>query len=89
MLWLKPYIDMNTDLRKKNKNCFLKNIFFKLMNNAVFGKTMENVTKHRDTTIVTTESRRNYLVSEPNYHTTKFFTEHLLVIEIKKKQRYL
>ena len=56
------------------------------MNNAVFGKTMENVTKHRDTTIVTTERRRNYLVSEPNYHTTKFFTEHLLVIEIKKNR---
>ena len=66
----------------------MKNIFFKLMNNAVFGKTMENVRKHRDIKLVTTERRRNYLVSEPNYHTTKFFTEILLAIEMKK-QRYL
>ena len=58
------------------------------MNNAVFKKTMENVRKHRDIKLVTTERRRNYLVSEPNYHTTKFFTETLLAIEMKK-QRYL
>ena len=51
------------------------------MNNAVFGKTMENVRKHRDIKLVTTERRRNYLVSEPNYHTTKFFTKNLLAIE--------
>ena len=59
------------------------------MNNAVFEKAMENVRKHRDIKLVKTERRRNYLVSEPNYHTTKIFTEHLLAIEIKKKQRYL
>ena len=57
------------------------------MNNAVFGKTMENVRKHRDIKLVTTERRRNYLVSETNYHTTKFFTEHLLAIEMKKKKK--
>ena len=73
---LKPYIDINTDLRKKAKSDFEKD-FFKLMNNVVFGKTMENVKKIRDIKIVTTERRRNYLVSESNYHTTKFFTEHL------------
>ena len=49
------------------------------MNNAVFGKSMENVRKHRDNKLVTTERRRNYLVSEPNYHTKKFFTEYLLI----------
>ena len=83
--WLKPYIDMNTDLRKKAKNDFEKD-FFKLMNNAVFGKTMENVRKHRDIKLVTTKRRRNYLVSEPNYHTAKFFTENLLAIEGKKTE---
>ena len=51
------------------------------MNNAVFGKTMENVRKHRDIKLVPTERRRNYLVSEPNYHTTKFFTEHLIEMQ--------
>ena len=86
--YVKSYIDMNRDLRKKNNNNFEKD-FLKLMNNAVFGKTMENVRKHRDIKLVTTQRRRNYLVSEPNYHTTKFFKENLLGIEMKKKQRYL
>ena len=53
--------------------------------NAVFVKTMENERKHRDIKVITTE-RRNYLVSEPNYHTTKFFTENLLTIEMKETQ---
>ena len=67
---------MNTDLRKRAKNKFEKD-FSKLMNNAFFGKTMKNVRKHRDIKLVTKEKRRDYLVSEPNYHTTKFFTENL------------
>ena len=50
------------------------------MKNTVFGKTMDNVRKHRDIKLVTTEKRRTYLVSEPNYHTIIFFTEHLLAI---------
>ena len=54
------------------------------MNNAVFGKTMENVRKHRDIKLVTTDKRRNKLVSEPNYHTMKCFSENLLAIEMKK-----
>ena len=74
---------MNTKLRKEAKNEFEKD-FFKLMNNSVFGKTMENVRKHRDIKLVTTDEKRNKLVSEPNYHTTKRFSENLLAIEMKK-----
>ena len=54
------------------------------MNNAVFGKTMENLRKHRDVKLVKTNKRRNYLVSERNYYTRKWFSENLLVIEMKK-----
>ena len=57
-----------------------------LMNNGVFGKTLENVWKNRYIKIVTTKRRRNYLVSEPSYHTIKFFTERLLAIKMKKTQ---
>ena len=63
---------MNTELRKNPKNDFEKD-FFKLINNVVFGKTTENVTNHRDIKLVATEARSNYLVSEPNYPTTKNF----------------
>ena len=59
------------------------------MNNAVFGKTMENVRKHRDIKLVTTEKKRNNLASEPNYHTTKFFTENLLATEMRKTQIFM
>ena len=54
------------------------------MNNSVFGKTMENIRKHRDIKLVATDKRRNQSVSEPNYHTTKWFLENLLAIEMKK-----
>ena len=81
--WLKPYIDMNTKLRKEAKNEFEKD-FFKQTNNAVFGKTMENVRKHRDIKLVSTNERRNQLASEPNYHTAKYFSENLIAIEMKK-----
>ena len=70
-------------MRKKVKNDFEKDLF-KLMNNAVFGKTMENVRKHRDIKLVTTDKRKNRLVSEPNYHATKWFSKKLLAIEMKK-----
>ena len=81
--WLKPYIDMNTKLRKEAKNEFEKD-FFKLMNNSVFGKTMENVRKHRDIKLVTTDKRRNQLASEPNYHMTKHYSENLATREMRK-----
>ena len=81
--WLKECIDVDTELRKKASNDFEKD-FFKLMNNAVFGKTMENVRKHRDIKLVKTDHRRNKLVSEPNYHTMKLIDDNLAIIEMKK-----
>ena len=74
---------MNTKLRKEAKNDFEKD-FFKLMNNSVFGKTMENVRNYRDIKLVRANKRRKWLVSEPNYHTHKKFSEHLMAIEMKK-----
>ena len=64
---------MNTKLRTEAKNDFEKD-FFKLMNNSVFGKAMQNVRNHRDIKLVTTNKRRNKLVSEPNYHSTEHFS---------------
>ena len=81
--WLKKYIDMNTELRKKASNDFEKD-FFKLMNNAVFGITMENVRKHRNIKLIKTDHKRNKLVSEPNYHTMKLISENLSIIEMEK-----
>ena len=74
---------MNTELRKVAKDDFEKDLF-KLMNNVVFGKTMENIRKHRDIKLVTTDKKRSKLVSEPNYHTMNYISEDLSVIEMKK-----
>ena len=67
---------MNTDLRKQAKNGFEKD-FLKLMNNSVFGKTMENVRNHRNIKIVTTDKRRSILGSEPNYHSNEYISKDL------------
>ena len=67
---------MNTELRKLAKNDFEKD-FFNLMNNAVFGKAMENIRKHRDIKLLTIDKRRSKLVSEPNYHTINYISEDL------------
>ena len=77
--WLDPYIDMNTELRKAAPNDYEKNLF-KLMNNAVFGKTMGNIRKHRDIKLVTTDKKRSKLVSEPNYQTINLISEDLSII---------
>ena len=82
---LKSYIDLNTELRKKTEDKFEKN-HYKLMNNAVFGKTMENVRNHRDIKIVTTDKRRSILASEPNYHSIKYISKDLLIMEMKKAE---
>ena len=74
---------MNAKLRKEAKNHFEKDLF-KLMNNSVFRKTIENVRKQRDIKLVTAEEKKIKLVWEPNYYTTKQFSENLLAIEMKK-----
>ena len=81
--WLKKYFDINTELGKEASNDFEKD-FFKLMNNAVFGKRMENVRKHRDIKLVKTDHQRNKLVSAPNYHTMNLISKNLSIIEMKK-----
>ena len=74
---------MNSELMKAAKNDFEKDLF-KLMNNSVFGKTMENIRKHRDIKLVTTDKKRSKLVSEPNYHIIDLISEDLSIIEMKK-----
>ena len=74
---------MNTELRKLATDDFEKDLF-KLMNNAVFGKTMENIRKHRDIKLVTKNKKRNKLVSEPNYHTMNYISEDFSIIEMNK-----
>ena len=76
---------MNTGLRKEAKNDFEKD-FFKLMNNSVFGKTMKNVRNHKDIKIVTTNKQRNKFALEPNYHTTKYISKYLLIMEMKEAE---
>ena len=73
---------MNTKLRTKANNDFEKD-FSNLMNNSVFGKKVENVRKHRDIKLATTDKERNQLISECNYHKTKYFSEDLLALEMK------
>ena len=69
---------------EKNQKMILRNTFFKLMNNSVFGKTMEDVRKHKDIKLVTTNRKRSKLVSGPNYHTPKWFPKNFLATKMKK-----
>ena len=84
--WLRPYIDMNSKLRTEAKNDFGKD-FFKLMNNAVFRKTMENVRKHRDIKLVTRDKRRNQTALEPNYHKLIIYLD-ISILDINKTVLY-
>ena len=83
---VKPYIDMHTKLRTETKHDFEKD-FPKRINNTVFGKTMENVRKHWDIKLITTDKRRNLSASEPNYYATKYFSENLMAIEMNKASK--
>lgn len=77
--WLKQYIDFNTEKRKNAKNAFEKD-FFKLMNNSVFGKTMENIRKRVDVRLVTDEKKLLKLASKPTYVSSKIFNENLVAV---------
>ena len=81
--WLKPYIDKNTNLRTQAKNNFEKD-FFKLMNNSVFGKTMENIRNRVNVKLVNTEEKFKKLVAKPNYKGRKIFNENLVSVHMKK-----
>ena len=82
--WLKRYINNNSESRQKATNNFEKD-FFKLKNKSVFRKTMENIQIHKDIKLVKTERRRSYLVSEPNFHMTTFFSKSLLATDEKNQ----
>jgi hypothetical protein len=81
--WLKSYIDFNTEKRKNAKSDFEKD-FFKLMNNSVFGKTMENIRKRVNIEVVNKKDRRDKLVSKPTFENMKIIDENLVVIKCKK-----
>ena len=81
--WLKTYIDYSTQLRTAATNDFRKD-FFKLMNNSVFGKTMENIRKHRNIKLVTTEEKYLHMVMKPNFKSRVLFGENLMGCEMGK-----
>ena len=81
--WMKPYIEKNTNLRTKAKNNFEKD-FYKLMNNSVFGKTMENIRNRVDVKLVNTEEKLRKLAAKPNFRSRKIFSENLVSVHMKK-----
>ena len=82
---MKAYIMLNTRLRKDAKNEFEKD-FFKLMNNSVFGKTMENIRNHKDMKLVTSDKKYLKYVMKPNFKDGHPFSKHLFVVEIAKRE---
>ena len=81
--WMKAYIMLNTMLRKAAKNQFEKD-FFKFMNNSVFGKTMENIKKHKDMKFVTSKQKYRKYVMKPNFMDGHPFSKHLIAVEMGK-----
>ena len=81
--WMKPYIDKNTNLRAKAKNNFEKD-YYKLMNNSVFGKTMENLRNRVDVRLVNTKEKLRKLVAKPNFKSRKIFNENLVSVHMSK-----
>ena len=85
--WMEPYIRKNTDLRKEAKNAFEKD-FFKLMNNAVFGKTIENIRKRQNVELVDNRKKALKLSSKPNFDRATIFDKHLVAVHMKKTEVY-
>lgn len=92
--WLKAYIDLNTEMRTKATNDFEKD-FYKLMNNCIYGKAMENIEKRVDVKLVTkwgTKGKKrntaSKLIAKPNFHSVTIFTENFAAIEMKKTSIY-
>ena len=85
--WLKKYMDLNTDLRTQANNDFEKD-FFKLMNNSVFGKTMENIENRVDIRSVCEEKEAIKLAAKPNYHTRTVLDEYLIAVRMKKTKQF-
>jgi hypothetical protein len=83
--WLKPYIDFNTEKRKAAKNEFEKD-FWKLMNNSVFGKTMENLRKRVDVKLVNSDKRLRKLACQPSFKAFKIFNEDLAAVHMRKRK---
>ena len=81
--WMRSYIELNTDLRTKGKNDFEKD-FFKLMNNSVFGKTMENITNRVDVKLVNNRGAAEKLSAKPNFEKFTIFDENLVAIHMKR-----
>ena len=85
--WMEPYIRKNTDLRKEAKNAFEKD-FFKLMNNSVFGKTIENIRKRQNVHIIDNRKMADKLSSKPNFERSTIFHENLAAVHMKKTEVY-
>ena len=85
--WMKPYIDLNTELRTKADNDFEKD-FFKLMNNSVYGKTMENIRNRVDIRLINSEEKGKKLAKKPNFKHCTIFSENLCAIEMRKTDVY-
>ena len=85
--WMEPYIRKNTELRKEAKNAFEKD-FFKLMNNLVFGKTIENIRKRQNVKLIDNEKKALTLTSKPNFDRATIFDKHLVAIHMKKTEVY-
>ena len=82
---MKPYITKNTELRKQAKNAFEKD-YFKLMNNSVFGKTIENIRKRQNVELIENKEKARKLTSKPNFDRATIFDENLVAIHMKKTE---